>query len=293
MSIFSGSCVALITPFDENGVNYAELDKLIDFQIENNTDAILICGTTGEPSTMESDEKKQVIKHSIDYINKRVPVIVGTGCNSTASVINNTKYAKQCGADAALIVTPYYNKATQKGLITHYHTVADAVDIPVVVYNVPGRTGVNIQPATMAEIVKHKNIVAIKEASADIKQIMEVSRLCKGYADIYSGNDDHIVPVLSCGGKGVISVLANVVPKQTHDIVAKFHSGDITGALELQHEVNPLVDKLFIEVNPIPVKQAVNFLGFNAGVPRLPLTPMEADNAKLLKTEMEKLGLIK
>lgn len=292
MSLFTGSCVAIITPFTNDGVNYDAFKKLIDFQIENGTDAILVCGTTGEPATMTADEKKETIKFAIDYINKRVPVIVGTGCNSTASAIDNTKFAKEAGADGVLVVTPYYNKATQNGLIAHFHAIADAVDIPIVVYNVPARTSVNINPDTMAKIVKHKNIVAIKEASANIKQIMEISRLCSKDADIYSGNDDHIVPVLSCGGKGVISVVANVLPKETHEIVKLFMDGKPTEALALQHKINPLVDKLFCEVNPIPVKQAMNFMGYDCGSPRLPLTPMEEENANKLKAEMEKLDLI-
>lgn len=292
MSLFSGSCVALITPFTNDGVNYDTLDKLIDFQINSGTDAILVCGTTGEPSTMNTDEKKQVIRHSVEYINKRVPVIIGTGTNSTSASIENAKYAKDVGASGTLVVTPYYNKATQKGLVAHYNTIADSVDIPIIVYNVPSRTGVNILPQTMSQIVKHKNIVGIKEASGNIKQIMETSRLCKNDATLYSGNDDHIVPVLSCGGKGVISVVANIMPKETHDIVSLFLNGHLKESLELQQKINPLIDKLFSEVNPIPVKQAVNFMGYEAGLPRLPLTPMETETANKLRSEMEKLNLI-
>lgn len=292
MSLFSGSCVALITPFTNDGVNYDTLDKLIDFQINSGTDAILVCGTTGEPSTMNTDEKKQVIRHSVEYINKRVPVIIGTGTNSTSASIENAKYAKDVGASGTLVVTPYYNKATQKGLVAHYNTIADSVDIPIIVYNVPSRTGVNILPQTMSQIVKHKNIVGIKEASGNIKQIMETSRLCRNDATLYSGNDDHIVPVLSCGGKGVISVVANIMPKETHDIVSLFLNGHLKESLELQQKINPLIDKLFSEVNPIPVKQAVNFMGYEAGLPRLPLTPMETETANKLRSEMEKLNLI-
>lgn len=293
MSLFTGSCVALITPFTNDGINFETLDKLIDFQINSGTDAILICGTTGEPSTMDAAEKREVIRHSIEYINKRVPAIIGTGTNSTKASIENAVFAKQSGADGTLVVTPYYNKATQKGLIAHYDAIADAVDIPIIVYNVPGRTNVNILPSTMAQIVKHKNVVGIKEASGNIKQIMEISRLCKKEATLYSGNDDHIVPVLSCGGKGVISVVANVMPKETHEIVSLFLDGKFEDALALQHKLNPLIDNLFSEVNPIPVKQAVNFMGYDAGNPRLPLTNMEIQNSGKLKLEMQKLNLVK
>ena len=293
MSLFTGSCVALITPFTNDGINFETLDKLIDFQINSGTDAILICGTTGEPSTMDSAEKREVIRHSIEYINKRVPAIIGTGTNSTKASIENAVFAKQSGADGTLVVTPYYNKATQKGLIAHYDAIADAVDIPIIVYNVPGRTNVNILPSTMAQIVKHKNVVGIKEASGNIKQIMEISRLCKKEATLYSGNDDHIVPVLSCGGKGVISVVANVMPKETHEIVSLFLDGKFEDALALQHKLNPLIDNLFSEVNPIPVKQAVNFMGYDAGNPRLPLTNMEIQNPGKLKLETQKLNLVK
>ena len=293
MSLFTGSCVALITPFTNDGINFETLDKLIDFQINSGTDAILICGTTGEPSTMDAAEKREVIRHSIEYINKRVPAIIGTGTNSTKASIENAVFAKQSGADGTLVVTPYYNKATQKGLIAHYDAIADAVDIPIIVYNVPGRTNVNILPSTMAQIVKHKNVVGIKEASGNIKQIMEISRLCKKEATLYSGNDDHIVPVLSCGGKGVISVVANVMPKETHEIVSLFLDGKFEDALALQHKLNPLIDNIFSEVNPIPVKQAVNFMGYDAGNPRLPLTNMEIQNSGKLKLEMQKLNLVK
>lgn len=293
MSIFTGSCVALVTPFTQTGINYDVLKQLIDFQIENGTDAILICGTTGEPSTMDADEKKEVIRTSIEYINKRVPVIIGTGTNSTKVSIENARYAKECGADATLVVTPYYNKATQKGLIVHYETISDAVDIPIIVYNVPGRTSVNINPQTMAQITAHKNIVGIKEASGNIKQIMEISRLCNKQATLYSGNDDHIVPVLSCGGKGVISVAANVVPKMTHDLVDAYLKGNVEESLAIQYKINPLVESLFSEVNPIPVKTAVKFMGYDAGPLRLPLTEMELQTSGKLKLEMQKLDLVK
>lgn len=292
MSIFKGSCAALITPFNENGVDFDEMHRLIDFQIENGTDALLICGTTGEPSTMTKQERQSVIVDSIKYINKRVPVIVGAGSNATSSAIEKCQFAKEVGADAVLIVTPYYNKATQKGLIAHYNAICDAVDIPVIVYNVPGRTGVNINPDTMSIIADHKNVVGIKEASGNISQIMEVSRLCNGKADLYSGNDDQIVPVLSCGGSGVISVVANIMPKETHDLVDLYLNGKPAKALEIQHKINPFVATLFSEVNPIPVKKAANLLGFNAGSPRLPLTEMDEAKAEIMANEMRKLELI-
>ncbi|MBQ9624662.1 MAG: 4-hydroxy-tetrahydrodipicolinate synthase [Clostridia bacterium] len=292
MSLFTGSCVALITPFTKDGVNYDALHKLIDFQIENGTDAILICGTTGEPATMTSDEKKQVISDSVSYINKRVPVIVGAGTNSTAASIANVKAAKDAGADAALIVTPYYNKATQKGLVAHYNAIGDSADLPLIVYNVPSRTGVNINADTMGEIAKHKNVIGIKEASGNIKQIVEISRLCNGKADLYSGNDDHIVPVMSCGGKGVISVLANVAPRAAHDIADLYLQGKLEESLKLQHKYNPLIDLLFCEVNPIPVKKAAELMGFAVGSPRMPLTDMEPANVERLKAQMQSLGLI-
>lgn len=292
MSIFKGSCAALITPFNENGVDFDEMHKLIDFQIENGTDALLICGTTGEPSTMTKQERQSVIVDSIKYINKRVPVIVGAGSNATSSAIEKCQFAKEVGADAVLIVTPYYNKATQKGLIAHYNAICDAVDIPVIVYNVPGRTGVNINPDTMSIIADHKNVVGIKEASGNISQIMEVSRLCNGKADLYSGNDDQIVPVLSCGGSGVISVVANIMPKETHNLVDLYLNGKPAKALEIQHKINPFVATLFSEVNPIPVKKAANLLGFNAGSPRLPLTEMDEAKAEIMANEMRKLELI-
>lgn len=293
MSIFTGSCVALVTPFTEDGINFDTLKKLIDFHISNGTDAILVCGTTGEPSTMTEQEKQQVINASIEHINRRVPVIVGTGTNATAKSIENAVFAKKAGADATLVVTPYYNKATQKGLIAHFETIADAVDVPIIVYNVPGRTAVNILPQTMAQISAHKNVVGIKEASADIKQIMEIGRLCNKQATLYSGNDDHIVPVLSCGGKGVISVVANVLPKMTHDLVANYLAGNAEEALLLQHKMNPLIANLFSEISPIPVKTAMRFMEYDVGPLRLPLTEMEMQTSGKLKLEMQKLDLVK
>lgn len=291
MSIFTGSGVALITPFDENGVNFTTLRKLIEFHIENFTDAIIVCGTTGEPSTMTEAEKADVIRFTVETVNKRVPVIAGTGGNNTVKVIADSLRAKELGADALLIVTPYYNKCTQDGLVAHFFAIADAAELPIIVYNVPGRTGVNVLPTTAKKLAANKYIVAIKEASANIEQITELARLCPEL-DLYSGNDDHIVPLLSLGGKGVISVLANVVPKETHELVASFLEGDLAKSRELQFKLNPLVKALFLEVNPIPVKSAMALLGYDVGGVRLPLTPYSASPLGTLKNEMTALGLL-
>ncbi len=292
MSLFKGSCPALITPFTKDGVNYDTLYKLIDFQIENSSDAILILGTTGEPPTMTKKEKDEIIPAAIDYINKRVPVIIGTGTNSTKMTIENSIAAKKAGANAVLVMSPYYNKATQKGLICHFNAVCDEADVPVMIYNVASRTGININADTMGAICENKNAIAVKEASGNISQIMEISRLIKGKADLYSGNDDHIVPVLSCGGKGVVSVCANAIPKQTHDLVHTFLNGDTQKALEMQHKIDPFIRALFSEVNPIPIKEAVKALGFNVGDVRLPLTPMEENTKAVMFQRMKELNLI-
>lgn len=292
MAIFEGSCVALVTPFTQTGVDYESLSRLIDFQIKGGTDCLLILGTTGEPATMTAEEKKEVIRFSIEVINHRVPVMIGTGCNSTQSTIESSKMAEELGADMLLVVTPYYNKCTQKGLVTHYHTVADSVHTPIMVYNVPSRTNVNIQPATMAEISKHKNIVALKAASGNLSQIMETARLTRGNLDIYSGNDGDIIPIMSIGGKGVVSVMANIIPRETHNIVADYLAGRQEQALESQLKLYPLIHALFCEVNPIPVKTAVNLIGQQAGPLRLPLTEMEPANLERLKNEMKAIGLL-
>ncbi len=293
MSIFTGSGVALITPFHDDGsVNYEVYGQLLDFQIENHTDAIITCGTTGEPSTMTFDERHDVAQYCINHVAKRVPVIVGTGTNSTATTIRESLLAQESGADALLLITPYYNKCTQKGLIAHFFAVADAVSLPIIIYNVPSRTGVNILPETAKLLAEHPNIVALKDATANIEQSTETARLCPNL-DLYSGNDDHIVPLLSLGAKGVISVLANVMPKQTHDLVASFLSGDIAQSRELQFSLNPFVHSLFCEVNPIPVKYAVGQLGFDVGSLRLPLTDLEPEHQAVVLKEMKALGLIK
>lgn len=294
MSIFRGAGVAIVTPFHEDGsVNYEELKKLIEFQIANETDAIIICGTTGEASTLSHEEHLEVIKYCVEVVNHRVPVVAGTGSNSTETAIYLSKGAEEAGADAVLLVTPYYNKATQKGLYQHFAQTAKAIKIPCILYNVPSRTGCNIQPETAVALAKDiENIVAIKEASGDISQIAKLAYLADGCIDIYSGNDDQITPVLSLGGIGVISVLSNVAPKQTHDIVMSYLNGDPATSTKMQLEAIPLVKALFSEVNPIPVKKAMNLMGYAAGPLRLPLTEMEDANAAKLKTEMEKYGIL-
>ncbi|WP_058486149.1 4-hydroxy-tetrahydrodipicolinate synthase [Defluviitalea phaphyphila] len=294
MEIFRGSGVAIVTPFKDNGdINYEVLGELIEFQIENNTDSIIICGTTGEASTLNDHDHLECIKFAVDKVNKRVPVIAGTGSNDTEHGVFLTKRAKELGVDACLLVTPYYNKTTQKGLIEHYTYIAKKVDIPIILYNVPSRTGLNIAPQTAAELSKIDTIVAIKEASGNISQVAELMNLCEGRLDLYSGNDDQIVPLLSLGGKGVISVLANVAPKQTHDIVYKYLNGDVEESRKLQLKMLPLIKALFSEVNPIPVKEALNLMGYTVGRCRMPLTSMENAHLELLKQEMKNLNLLK
>lgn len=292
MSIFEGSAVALVTPFTENGVNFDELKKLLDFHIQNGTDAIVVCGTTGEPSTMTAEEKHAVIETSVKHVAGRVPVIAGSGGNNTAAAIEESKFCEGAGADALLVVTPYYNKCSQHGLARHYLAIADAVNIPMILYNVPARTGVNIQPGTLDQIADHKNIAAVKEASGNISQIAEVARLTKGRMDLYSGNDDQIVPLLSLGGKGVISVLANVIPRQVHDLCAAYLAGDVKKSCELQLKYNPLGNALFSDVNPIPVKTALNKMGFAAGPLRMPLCEMTPEADAKLENTLREYGLI-
>ena len=289
--LFEGSGVALVTPFKDGKVNYEKMGDLIEWHIENKTDAIIVCGTTGESATMTDKERKSTIKFVVDKVNKRIPVIAGSGSNNTAYSIELSKYCQEVGADGLLIVTPYYNKATQNGLIKHYTAIADSVDLPIILYNVPGRTGVNIAPVTVEKLSKIENIVAIKEASGNISQVAEIARLCGEDFAIYSGNDDQIVPILSLGGIGVISVLANVLPKETHDIVEKYLSGDVEGSRSLQLSLNELVNSLFIEVNPIPVKAAMNLMGMEVGELRLPLTDISEQNLEVLKNNMLKAGI--
>ena len=289
--LFEGSGVALVTPFKDGKVNYEKLGELIEWHIANKTDSIIVCGTTGESATMTDEERKTTIKFVVDKVNKRIPVIAGSGSNNTAYSIELSKYCQAVGVDGLLIVTPYYNKSTQDGLIKHYTTIANSVDLPIILYNVPGRTGVNIKPSTVEKLSKIENIVAIKEASGDISQVAEIARLCGEDFTIYSGNDDQIVPILSLGGSGVISVLANVLPKEAHDIVEKYLTGDVVESRKLQLGVNELVSSLFIEVNPIPVKAAMNLMGMEAGELRLPLTNISEQNLEILRNNMMKYGI--
>lgn len=290
--VFKGCGTAISTPFTESGVNFKEFGKLLEFQIENKVDAIIVCGTTGESSTMTTEEKKKTIKYAIDKINKRTKVIIGTGSNNTKTAIEMSKYAEEAGADALLVVTPYYNKTTSQGLIAHYTAIANSVKIPIILYNVPSRTGVNIDPKTCLELSKIKNIVAVKEASGNISQIAKIAKLCGDNLYIYSGNDDQIVPILSLGGKGVISVLSNVMPKFTHNMTYEYFKGNVEKAAKMQLEVLDLVDGLFCEVNPIPVKHALNLMGYNYGKPRLPLIELSEANKEKLSNIMKKHNLI-
>ena len=296
MAIFTGAAVALITPMKPNGdVNFDKLGELIDDQIKRKTDSIVICGTTGEASTLTHDEHLEVIRYCVDRTAKRVPVIAGTGSNCTETAKFLSKKAEEAGADGLLVVSPYYNKATQGGLEANFKAIAATVDIPVILYNIPGRTGCTIQPATIAKLVKEvDNIVGVKSALDEIGPVVQLMHLCNGEIDLYSGNDgDQIVPIMSLGGKGVISVLSHVIPEDTHNIVEKFLNGDTKGSLELQLKYLPLIKALFSEVNPIPVKKAMNLLGWEVGSLRMPLTEMEDANAKVLEAEMRKVGLLK
>lgn len=288
--LFKGSGVALVTPFNEDGVDFEKLGELIEYHIENNTDALIVCGTTGESTTMSDEEQFAVIDFTVKKVNKRIPVIAGTGSNDTMHSVYLCQEAEKLGADGLLVITPYYNKTNQRGLKLHFETIAASTELPIILYNVPGRTGVNIKPSLIAELAKIENIVAVKEASGDIAQVAEIARLVpEGFA-IYSGNDDSILPLLSLGGVGVISVVANICPKETHDLVEKFLNGDVKGSRELQLGMKALIDKLFIEVNPIPVKTAMNILGFEVGDLRLPLAPMEENNLKALRDELVNYG---
>lgn len=290
--IFEGCGTAIVTPFTEDGVNFEEFKKLIENQIKNNVDAIIVCGTTGEASTMTQKEREETIKFAINVVQHRTKVIVGTGSNNTRTAIEMSRFAEEVGADGILVVTPYYNKTTQQGLIAHYTEIAKAVNLPIIMYSVPGRTGVNILPETCKELSKIENIVAIKEASGNISQVAKIASLCKDDLIIYSGNDDQIIPVLSLGGKGVISVLSNIMPKYTCDMTKKYLEGRVEEATKMQLEVIDLIDALFIEVNPIPVKYALNLMGYNFGKPRLPLIEMSSKNKQLMEEIMRKHKLI-
>lgn len=292
--VFTGAAVAIITPMHADGtVNFEELGRIIDDQIAHGTDAIVICGTTGESAALNHEEHVECIRFAVKHTAKRVPVIAGTGSNDTAFAIEISKEAEEAGADALLLVTPYYNKTSQAGLIAHYTAIANAVALPCIIYNVPSRTGVNLQPATLAELAKLPNVNAVKEASGNISQVADVAALCGEELNIYSGNDDQIVPILSLGGKGVISVLSNVAPQQAHDICAAWFSGDTAKSLELQLKALPLCHALFSDVNPIPVKWAMNRLGWNAGPLRLPLVEPSAAVQQSLENEMKAYGVLK
>ena len=293
MAIFKGAGVAIVTPmYDDGKVNYDKLEELLEYQIANSTDAIIICGTTGESSTMTHGEHLKTIKFAIDKVNKRVPVIAGTGSNCTQTAVDLSIEAEEAGADGVLLVSPYYNKATQNGLKAHFTKIANAIKIPAILYNVPSRTGCSLAASTVAYLAKNAEYVtAIKEASGDISHVADIMHACDGAIDLYSGNDDQIVPILSLGGKGVISVLSNVAPKETHDIVALFMEGKVKESCELQLKALPLVHALFSEVNPIPVKAALNLMGKEVGPLRLPLTEMEAAHQAVLAEEMRKFGI--
>lgn len=291
-TIFTGAAVAIVTPFNENGINFEELKRLIDFNIDNGTDAIVIAGTTGESSTMSDEEHKEAIRFTVEYVNKRIPVIAGTGSNDTAYAVELSKYAESVGVDGILVVTPYYNKATQSGLVKHFTYIADRVNVPMILYNVPSRTGVNILPETYVELAKHPRIVAAKEASGDLSQVAKIKALCGDNLDIYSGNDDQIVPILSLGGKGVISVLSNVMPKEAHEICSLYFEGKIEESAKMQTEYLELINNLFIEVNPIPVKTALGLMGYNVGNLRMPLFAMEGKNLETLKDSLKEYKLI-
>lgn len=287
MSIFKGSGVAIVTPFNERGVDFQKLEELIEWHIESKTDAIIVCGTTGEASTMTEQEKKETIKFVVDLVNKRIPVIAGTGSNNTADAISMSKWAEKIGVDALLVITPYYNKTTQKGLVEHFKAIANSVTSPIIIYNVPSRTALNILPRTLQKLCLIPNIVAIKEASGDISQIAQIKALCADNLDIYSGNDDQVIPILSLGGIGVISVIANIIPTDIHNMCELYLSGKHDEALKIQLGYLPLNNSIFIETNPIPVKTALNLMGMKVGPLRLPLCEMEDNNLEFLKKELK------
>ena len=294
MAIFEGAGVALVTPFKANGdVNYDKLEEILEEQIAGGTDAIVICGTTGEASTMSPEEHLSVIKYGCEVVKGRIPVVAGTGSNCTREAVYMSQKAEEAGADGVLLVTPYYNKATQNGLIAHFTTIAEAIKIPALLYHIPGRTGVTMKPETIVSLCKNvPNIVGVKEASGNFSSIATMMNMADGCIDVYYGNDDQIVPLLSMGGKGVISVLSNVAPKQTHDICQKFFDGDVKGSLQMQLDAIPLISALFSEVNPIPVKAAMNMMGKEVGPLRLPLTEMEDAHKEVLKQAMKSYGIL-
>lgn len=290
-TIFTGSGTALITPFTKDGIDFEAFAKLIEFQIANGTDALIVCGTTGEPSTMTKEEKKQVIEFCIRQTNKRIPVVAGVGSNNTAECVKNAEMAYALGADALLVVTPYYNKTTQKGLVEHFKAVAAATPLPIIVYNVPGRTGLNVLPATLVKLADIPTVTAMKEASGNIDQISDMCMLCNDKLDIYSGDDGIVLPVLALGGKGVISVASNIVPAAVHALCADYFAGDIEAARSMQFKLNPLVKALFCETNPIPAKTAASLMGICGGTLRLPLCEMDEKNLDTLKSAMKAFGI--
>lgn len=294
MAVFKGAGVAIITPFHEDGsVNYEKFTEIIEEQIAGGTDAIIVCGTTGEAATLTHEEHLDVIRHCVEVVKGRIPVVAGTGSNCTETAVYLSQEAEKIGADALLVVTPYYNKATQNGLFAHFKTVADSVKLPIILYNVPSRTGCNIQPQTLVRLCNEvSNIVGVKEASGNISQVAKIMSLANGKIDLYSGNDDQIVPLLSLGGKGVISVLSNVAPKQTHDICQKYFDGDVEGSMKEQLRAIELIDALFCEVNPIPVKTALNLMGKEVGPLHMPLSPMEPQNVEKLQNAMKAYGIL-
>lgn len=294
MAVFKGAGVAIITPFHQDGsVNYEKFAEQIEYQITNGTDAIIVCGTTGEASTLTHEEHLDVIRFCVKQTAGRIPVIAGTGSNCTETAIYLSQEAEKAGVDGLLVVTPYYNKATQKGLYNHFKTIADSVKIPMILYNIPGRTGVNMTPETIVKLCKEvENIVGVKEATGNISQVAKIMSLADGCVDLYSGNDDQIVPLLSLGGLGVISVLSNVAPQQTHDICQKFFDGDVAGSCKMQLDAIPLIDALFCEVNPIPVKAAMNLQGREAGPMRMPLSEMEPEHVAVMEKVMKEYGIL-
>lgn len=291
MSIFQGSGVAIVTPFTEDGVNYEKLKELLEWHVQEGTDAIIICGTTGEATTMTNDEKRAVIKFTVDTIDKRIPVIAGTGSNNTSASIEMSKYAESVGVDGLLIITPYYNKTNAKGLIKHFEAINNSVNTPIILYNVPSRTGMNIAPETLLELCKLSNVIAVKEASGNISQIAKIASICHDI-DIYSGNDDQVAAIMALGGKGVISVTANIIPNKIHEMAQAFLDGDIIKGRNIQLDTLELTNKLFIETNPIPVKVALNLIGKEVGPLRLPLYDMDDKNKEALKEALNKYNLL-
>lgn len=292
MSIFVGAATAMVTPFDEKGVNLKTYEKQLEYQLANGIAAIVVAGTTGEPATMSNEEKKSLLEFTVKKVNKRVPVIFGSGSYSTKHTVDNSKLAKKLGADGVLIVTPYYNKTTQDGIYGHFMAVADEVDIPIITYNVPSRTGLNLLPTTLQRIAKHENVVAHKEAAGCVRQIMDMVRLCSDDIDIMSGDDSLIFPLLACGGKAWISVISNIMPKQCGKLVSSYAAGDIDRSRQIQYGMDELINQLFVQVNPIPIKCAMNMLGYDMGSVRMPLMDMQGEDRDNLEIALKKMNLL-